>query len=522
MTIFILGASVMQLPAIKIAKRLGWFVAVADANPDAPGVAIADEFFDADLKDTNSLIDAAKKLKESRGLDAVFTAGTDFSTSVAIVAEAMGLPGIPYDVALRAKNKAVMRKTLADFGIPVPRWFVYRKGDKLEDGFKSLGNGPWVVKPADNMGARGVVLAYSEEEAFSAVDDAIRFSPSGEVIIEDFIDGPEFSIDALVYNGEVHICGVADRHIYFPPYFVELGHTMPTSASRQVISELEDVFKKAVVAIGIKNGAAKGDVFYSKNGPVIGEIAARLSGGYMSGWTYPYSSGTDITEHALKIAAGLAPGDLSPKWHKTSAERAFISIPGRVSGIDGLDTARLSLGIKKVFCRIKQGDIVNFPVNNVQKCGNIISQADTRESATSCAEKAVSRIKIILEPDNKMTRDFLFFDNNLPWAFPLDYTERRLQRLFSEPDSENQENKIIKKNNLTILLPRWLLTIEKRDWHYQTITQILDELIEYAANNIKKKTILSGKFWRALLKGGYQGARWYIDTITSGKQPYRE
>ncbi|AEJ61261.1 ATP-grasp fold domain protein, DUF201-type [Spirochaeta thermophila DSM 6578] len=524
-TVLILGAGVMQLPAIKIARRLGWRVAVADADPSAPGARLADLFFHVDLKDTEGLLAAARKLASEGGLHGVFTAGTDFSTSVAYVAERMGLPGIPYEVALRAKDKALMREHLHRAGIPVPRYAVLSREERanrlLEEGRRIPF--PLVVKPADNMGARGVRLVRDTPELEEAVESAAACSLSGKVVLEEFLEGPEFSIDAVVWQGEVHICGVADRHIFFPPYFVEMGHTMPTDIPPSVRAELEEVFVRAVKALGITEGAAKGDVFYTGRGPVIGEIAARLSGGYMSGWTYPYASGVDVTEAALRIAVGLPPGDLSPRWQRVCAERAFLSIPGVIRDIEGFHLLRLEPGVKKTFLRISPGDRVRFPTNNVEKCGNVLALGGTREEAVSRAEESVSRVRLVLLPGDAETSSFLFEDTSFPSAFSLDPQEEvhlsRLSSLYRSLPRVSPPYRVRKVglNAYVDILP--LRVKQDRDWYYHTIGEILEEMDTYLASVSPLPWILGRDFWAALLKGGWQGARWYVDTLRGGVDP---
>ena len=120
------------------------------------------------------------------------------------------------------------------------------------------------------------------------------------------------SLDAIVYKGTVTVCGVADRHVFFPPNFVELGHTMPTSLDEKAVGRIVAVFEAGIKAIGIDFGAAKGDLKLTRTGPMVGEIAARLSGGYMSGWTFPLSSGVEVTEAALNISVGFQRGTSHP------------------------------------------------------------------------------------------------------------------------------------------------------------------------------------------------------------------
>ncbi|MDR0449862.1 MAG: ATP-grasp domain-containing protein, partial [Treponema sp.] len=276
--IIILGAGIMQGPAIRIAREMGLYAIALDADPHAPCVPLADSFEQIDLKDKEGIESFARSLQSRGGLSGILTAGTDFSASVAWVAERLGLPGIPYEAALNASDKQRMRSCFEKAGVPSPAFTVLSSvppegadpADFLPFPY------PVVVKPVDNMGSRGCRRADAHPELAEAVKDALGFSRSGRVIVESFMDGPEFSVDAIVFRGEITICGLADRHIFFPPYFIEMGHTMPTRFPPEQQQALLDTFARAVRSLGIAGenscGAAKGDVKLSSRGPMIGEV----------------------------------------------------------------------------------------------------------------------------------------------------------------------------------------------------------------------------------------------------------
>jgi biotin carboxylase len=117
-TILILGGGGMQVPAIKIAHSMGWTTIVADGLSNVPAKQYADYFENIDLKDTDGMIQTALKYKNSIGLDGVFTAGTDFSETVARVAKAAGLPGISIEASINASNKWKMREAFNLHKIP--------------------------------------------------------------------------------------------------------------------------------------------------------------------------------------------------------------------------------------------------------------------------------------------------------------------------------------------------------------------------------------------------------------------
>ncbi|MDR3148079.1 MAG: ATP-grasp domain-containing protein, partial [Treponema sp.] len=260
--IIILGAGVMQGPIIRIAGEMGLYTIVVDGDPLALNAALADRFERIDLKDKEGIEALARSVGAADcKLGGIMTAGTDFSASVAWVAERLGLPGIPYEAALNASDKERMRSCFDRAGVPSPAFRVFRSPPEDPASLPAL---PVVVKPVDNMGGRGCRRVDSAGDFERALAEALRFSRSGRAIVESFMDGPEFSVDAIVYDDEITICGLADRHIFFPPYFIEMGHTMPTTLPPRDQEALLAVFKDAVRALGISGpghrGAAKGDI----------------------------------------------------------------------------------------------------------------------------------------------------------------------------------------------------------------------------------------------------------------------
>jgi len=505
----------MQLPAIRIAKREGWRVIVADINSQVPGAALADFFANVDLKDKEAMLETARSFDRQYHLDGVFTAGTDFSATVAFVAEKMGLPGIPYQAALKATDKSLMRAAFQEKGVPIPGFIKLEAHDDPFTALQTLAF-PLVIKPVDNMGARGVRRIDCREELAPAFAAAIKASRTGRAILEEFMDGPEFSIDAVVYHGDITICGVADRHIFFPPYFVEMGHTMPTACNSTQVQALVDTFKQGVAALGIENGAAKGDVFLTPSGAKIGEIAARLSGGYMSGWTYPYASGIEPTLGALRVAVGLPPGNLIPLYNGFSAERAFISVPGIVQEVKEAAAITQINGVMDFFSRINPGDTVVFPTNNVEKCGNIISKASTRAAAVTSAQQAIKQLKVILREDNAATEDFLFKPLALESIQPFKLTQPANLNAYAQMPlySGNPET----ATGISFL-PLPALTQESgQDWHGNTLPETL-RCIEALAFPIIQKpeatgSLVLGKiFWHTILRGTYQGGLYCLQTL---------
>lgn len=371
-TVMIIGGGLLQAPAITAAKKMGYQVIVTDYNASVIGMKDADIPIIMSTRDIEGSVRVAKMQNEITPIHGVLTVGTDASMTVAAVANALNLPGIKFDDAEAATNKIKMRMRFNEHNVPSPNFLPVWSLSDAKKACKIL-NFPVVMKPSDNMGARGVRRIDNQNQLSEAFHFAKDASPSGELIIEEYMEGHELSIDAIIYNNEITFTGIADRIIENPPYFIETGHTMPSSLPEKIQQQAREVMTRGIKALGLTIGAAKGDIKITSNGPMIGELAARLSGGFMSAYTYPLSTGVDLMKAAVEVAFGEEPGNLEPIFNLVSIERAIITNPGIVKNISGLEEALKVPGINEIFLNVDIGDKIVKPRSNVEKAGHIIA-----------------------------------------------------------------------------------------------------------------------------------------------------
>ncbi len=398
----IIGGGLLQVPVIQTAKEMGLATIVTDYNKSAYGLKIADYPIIMSTRDIEGTVRVARAFNDHIAIDGVITVGTDASMTVAAVAGAINLSGIKFENALAATNKLKMRQRFEEHCVPSTGFMGCWTKEESFIAVKDLGL-PVVVKPTTNMGARGVTRVNHKDNLEKAFNLAKQNSPSGEVIIEQYIEGYELSIDALIFNNKFYVSGIADRIIQYSPYFVEIGHIMPSNKPKQVIEEAIRVMKSGTKALGLDIGAAKGDIRVNSDGAKIIELAARLSGGFMSAYTYPYSTGVNLIKNAILIALGEEPKEMTPVLDNTSVEMAIIPEPGIVKSIYGVDNAKALKGVKNVFINVQEGDIVRTPTNNIEKSGHIISVAKTRDEALKIIEKALACIKIDTEKEGDIS-----------------------------------------------------------------------------------------------------------------------
>jgi len=390
-TLLFVAGGVEALPAIARAKQMGLRVAVSDGSSDAPGMLLADERLVVSTYDVEATVAAARDL----GLDGVICVASDVPRTVAGVAEAFGLPGPTTATAVLATDKLAMKERFARDAVPIP-WFT-AVGSAAE--LAAL-DGPLIVKPVDSRGARGVIrlgAGVDPEWAFAA---ARAESPTGRVMAERFLDGPQVSTESLVIAGVAHTVGLADRNYEhlerFAPYVIEDGGELPT---RHDPAPIADVVQRAATSLGVRNGVVKGDVVIHDGRPHVIELAARLSGGYLCTHEIPLSTGVDFVGCAIRIALGEPPqpDELVPRFARGVAQRWLFPPPGRVVAISGADAVAVRPEVELCELRAAIGDTVPPVTSHPARAGLVITTGDTREQAVTAARSAVGAIAIVTQ-----------------------------------------------------------------------------------------------------------------------------
>lgn len=394
--LIIIGGGFLQIPLIDTARSMGLHTIVFDMSADAPGMQRADQTVLMSTRDIDGCVREARKLRQLLPIHGVVTAGTDASRAVAAIAGALELPGIRYADAEAASNKVLMRKRLRAHGAPIPGFYSVWSLKEARDAMDEL-TFPLVLKPADNMGARGVIKVSHRDEIYAAFRHAKKYSPTGEMILEEYMQGPELSVDALAWNGNFRITGVADRIIAREPYFIELGHNMPSALSPEILAEAERVMFAGMRALGIHTGAGKGDLKVTQDGVKIGEIAARLSGGFMSSHTYPLSSGVDLLRAAIQIALGEEPDALEPRRQRVAIERGILGAAGKIVSLEGKNAMEATPGVALVHFTRKPGDVAPEITSNIDKIGHILAVGETLAEAEAAADAALAKMQLVVD-----------------------------------------------------------------------------------------------------------------------------
>lgn len=399
-TLLVLGASADQLFLIRTAKEMGLRVLTVDMNPNSPGFSLADDYAVISTRDLPALCNFLDDYQTpGHKVAGVITMGSDIPHVVAALSQYLGVPSISTEAARLATNKYDMKVRFRECGIPIP-WF--QEIHSVEDLNRVINEKgcSLVMKPIDSSGSRGVFLlekGYNLEDLFM---QSKSFSKSGRVQVEEYLEGMQISTETVMYRGKGVTPGFADRNYelleLLKPQIMENGGWVPSVLSREEREEVENLVVRASLALGVTDGVTKGDVVMTAEGPKMIEMAARLSGGDFCESLVPLSTGINYVEAAIKIAIGEEPDlrKLVPKFNCCVANRYFFPEPGRLVGVEGVESVLEKDWIKKLEFWYKIGDIVPPLLSHAHRFGVFIATGNSREELSERIEWVYKTVRI--------------------------------------------------------------------------------------------------------------------------------
>jgi biotin carboxylase len=400
-TVLFVGAGRHQKHAIAQARRRGLRTVGVDRNPDAPGLAEADSAHVLDFSEAAAVTDIGRREQ----VDGVLTVSADRAVPVvAAVAEALGLPGIGAETAHRMTHKVAMRRTLAEAGLPQPRFAAARTLHEAHAAADAVGF-PAVLKPTDSGGQRGVFLLESFDDVERHLHAALAESPTQEAILESYEEGLELNGLVIARSGEVELLTLSDR--LRPPgvgFGVGWIHVYPSTLYGDTLAEAERVAVQAVRALGLRDGIAFPQLIAEEPGRVnVVEVAARIPGGQMSDLA-AHAVGVDLVEIALRQALGEAVPDevVRPRRQQPLAIRFLTAEPGplptgTVRSVGGLERVLAFPGVVQADVFLQVGEEVRPVRLDGDRRGYVIAVGETNLEALERAEAACKLLEVEVE-----------------------------------------------------------------------------------------------------------------------------
>lgn len=390
--IMVLAAGLLQIDVIEKAKSMGYYVLAVDGNPKAAGFNVADKAICADIVNEETML----KIARDEHVDGVIHPCSEVSMAVmGRINDELGLSGISREQAICATNKHLMRKAFEKGNAPSPKSILAQDAEDAWSRLQNEFDTDAILKPSRNSGSRGIAKVsrnMDKGDFIRAYDEALSESRDHSVLIEQFIEGSEFSIEMIVWRGDIHVLTVTDKKTTGAPHFVELGHNQPSCFSATDVETLKAAAVAGVRALGVNNCACHAEAKLMNGKAYLMEVGARLGGDFISTELTHLSTGIDMVAAAIDVALGVEP-DLSAKEEpKGVCIRYFCPKPGKLVSISNTEVLNNPhVYLWEIYP--KEGDVIPAVTSSLCRSGHVIVTEKTPQKAIELAERLIESVK---------------------------------------------------------------------------------------------------------------------------------
>ncbi|MGX1914114.1 pyridoxal-phosphate dependent enzyme [Streptomyces phaeochromogenes] len=387
--------------ALRTAIRLGFAPVLLAKDPGRyPGLAATGcPAAVCDTEDDTAVLAAARRAADGRTIAGATTTSDFYLEHTARLARVLGVPGHAPGTVAACRDKSLTRAALRDAGVPQPAHVVVGDTTDVAAAVARVGL-PCVVKPADGSGSQDVRWCADEATALAqaarilAVTENVRGqTATGRALVEEFVDGPECSVEMFCTDGEAVCVGVTRRTTTPLPYFVETGHVFPAGLPSADRAALAESARQALKAVGFERGPAHIELRLTPAGPVVIEINGRLAGGMIPELVRA-ATGIDLLDQQLR-AATRRPLRLTADRARHAGLR-FLTAPdpGRLTTVTGTAEAARVPGVESVVVTGADGRAVRPPQDAYDRLGHVIAVADTPEEVATALDAAMALLSV--------------------------------------------------------------------------------------------------------------------------------
>lgn len=399
MKALVLCGGIPQVALIEELKSRGIRTILADMNENVVARAYADEFYPVSVLD----VDGVKNLAERKKVDFVITACADQVLLVqAQVSEMLGLPCyISYQTAKAVSSKALMKSVFVENGIPTSKHIIMREFDakRIED-FRY----PMIVKPVDSYSSRGVRKVFNLQEAKEAFEAAVEISREKRVIVEEFINGEELSVDVYVEDGEAHVLCISNiDKIPGSDRFVICRTRYPAQISEAIEEQVRDISQKIAEAFHLKNSPMLIQMIVDGERAVVVECCARTGGGDKFRLIKQVSN-FDVIKAVVDLTLGEKP-HVEPYRTEECIVNEFLYVnPGVIDHLQGFEEMKAQGVIYEYFQLKPKGFVCGEAKSSGDRAAYYTIRANSMDEARSLDKKANKFLKVIAADGGDMLR----------------------------------------------------------------------------------------------------------------------
>ena len=384
-SVLIFGVGPLQASIINRAKLMGLYTVGIDPAKDATCKDEVDAFEVVGGQDYEGTCAVVEKY----GIDAIVTAATDKPlVMMARIAEKYGYPFYSVETAQWSTDKFQMKQRFVEGGVPCAKGRLVKSVEETTDMVY-----PVIVKPRDNSGSRGVKLCRSKEELEASMSEAFDVSKLDTILVEEFIEGPEYSIEGLHHDGRSEVIQFTEKKTTEFPYNVELGHIQPANISDDIKQQIREIVAKIGKALHFENCPSHTELKINERGVFVIETSPRLGGDYITSTLTPLSTGVNVEDELLKIALGETINP-QPEAVQYSGVRFFAFEEGSViKHVPDTKFVKTWPHVVDFSFNLKEGEKVNRITSSLNRYGHLTLIAGNRESIEDAFEKYEKAIK---------------------------------------------------------------------------------------------------------------------------------
>lgn len=314
----IIGASYLQLPLIEKAKEMGYTTHVFAWKANDVGESAADCFYPISIVEKEKILDKCREI----GICGICSIASDLAAvTVNYVAYHLELAGNDLQATARSTNKHLMRLAFEKNGDPSPYSILVDAQTELSRLELSY---PVIVKPTDRSGSRGIFKLASSEGLARAVQTALGESMEKKALIEEYVEGSEYSVEYISYRGTHTFLALTKKYTTGAPHFIETGHMEPAPVDARTLARVKEIIPHALDTLGIRNSASHSEIKIADDGTIrLIEIGGRMGGDCIGSHLVRYSTGYDFVRMVIQVACGEAP-DFTPVCAPVPAEVVFL------------------------------------------------------------------------------------------------------------------------------------------------------------------------------------------------------
>lgn len=388
--ILLFGCGELQRYIIRRAHKKGLFVVGIDPAPNALCKDDVDAFEVVGGQDFEGTLAVARKYE----IDAVVTAATDKPlVMMARIAKELNLRFYSIETAEWSTDKYQMKQRFIKGGVPCARGRLIKTIED-SDGLEY----PLIVKPRDNSASRGVILCNNKEELQHYMEESYQFTHLDTLLVEEFIEGQEYSIEGLHHDGKHEVIAFTEKTTTPFPYNVELGHKEPTLLTDQQKDEIREIVRRIGLCLNFENCPSHTELKINKRGIFVIETSPRTGGEFIHSHLVPLSTGISMEDQVLNMALGEPVDVETGRIEKAASTWYFFYPEGKVISINPeINQVKDWPNMVEFDLKLKVGDTVNKITHSLNRYGQFIVKAETREELDKVVSDYDHRIASMIQ-----------------------------------------------------------------------------------------------------------------------------